>query len=169
MIDAHSGRVTCLSLSSSTILSGSEDGLVRIWDMEGRCIRTLVDDTNMGMVSGLSLIGDTCVVFTMDNLARLWKTDGRVGKILKGHANEKYWLDVCMIRRMVNGLGKSMVICGSEDGRVVGWDLESGMIHIDQECADGAVLSVDCIVGDDGFLVATGGLDGVLRIWTMKH
>lgn len=97
--------------------------------MDGRCIRTLVDDKNMGMVSGLTVVRDTVVVFTMDSSARLWKMDGRVGKILKGHENTMYWMGVCLIQvRNVSGGGSMCtVLCGSEDGRIVGWDLESGI------------------------------------------
>lgn len=149
-----------------TIISGSEDGLVRIWDLNGRCIRTLVDDKEMGIVSGLVVATDTVTVFTMDSRARVWKIDGRAGQSLVGHKNKSFWAAGCLIHG-----ARSIVCCGSEDGRVVGWDLSTGKVVIDQECGSGVIFGVDVTEDKEegGLIVATGGADGWVRIWHLPE
>lgn len=149
---------------SQTIISGSEDGLVRIWDLNGRCIRTLVEDKEMGVVSGLIAARDTVTVFTMDSRARVWKDDGRAGQSLLGHVNKKFWVSGALAEG-----AKSIVLCGSEDGRIIGWDLDGCNVVVDQECGSGVVLSVDCLKVDSGFLVLSGGVDGWVRVWHLEE
>ena len=56
-IPAHSDPVTSVDFSKdgNTIVSGSYDGLVRIWDTDGKCLKTLNEDTNYPMYVNANL------------------------------------------------------------------------------------------------------------------
>ena len=74
---AHSDCVTALSRNPrvvNSLLAGSADGEVRIWDIpQRRCLRRLLGHT--GAVRGISFApdGETCVSCSTDCTVKLWK------------------------------------------------------------------------------------------------
>ncbi|GAB4819994.1 hypothetical protein N2152v2_007040 [Parachlorella kessleri] len=74
---AHDDGITCLARNPrrlNSLLSGSADGDIRLWDLPARrCLRRLVGHT--GQVRGISVTpdGEACVSCSTDCTVKLWK------------------------------------------------------------------------------------------------
>jgi WD repeat and SOF domain-containing protein 1 len=82
---AHDDGVTCLARNPkrlNSLLSGSADGEVRLWDVAARrCLRRLVG--HKAAVKGLSVTpdGEGAVSCSTDCTVKLWKVRGGVGGV----------------------------------------------------------------------------------------
>jgi COMPASS component SWD3 len=107
----------------SLIVSGSYDGLCRIWDVEsGQCLKTIIFDKNppVSFVK-FSPNGRFILASSLDSNLRLWNYDER--KLLKtygcgtgGYKNERF----CMFNAFSTTGPQQFVVSGSEDHAVVG-------------------------------------------------
>ncbi len=86
----HEDSINCLasSLNGKTIVSGSRDGTVRVWDgVSGRerfCFRLSdADGLFLGAVSGVAVSFDGSLIFAADNSKKVWRWDGFTGQQLK--------------------------------------------------------------------------------------
>lgn len=175
------------------VASCAGDGLIRIWDMgTGQCLKTLVHEDNASVTSvRFSPNGKFVLAATLDGCVRLWNyVEGRCVKTYQGHRNERYSIGTAFgtyrAERDINAAttekdgqtdclveeGKEEVeesptwafaACGSEDGRVVLWDVSSKEILQELHGHEGVVLGVD--VAPDGRTMATCGADRTVRIW----
>mmetsp|Transcript_24939 Transcript_24939/g.39118 ORF Transcript_24939/g.39118 Transcript_24939/m.39118 type:complete len:164 (+) Transcript_24939:342-833(+) len=112
--------VSSVAVKGHQICAGCVDGYVRIFDirageMVADCIGhpvTCVHFTNDG----------NCVLATcMDDKVRLFdKSNGELLQSYSGHKNSSYKVESCMTQ------GDAQVVCGSEDGRILFWDLVEG-------------------------------------------
>jgi COMPASS component SWD3 len=99
-------------------------------------------------------------------------------KTYQGHQNQKYSLNATfgtygVLPDSSNGTRKdqiveqsrkwAFVICGSEDGTVMLWDVNSKEVLQTLQGHDGVVLGVD--VGLEDQTIATCGIDGTIKIW----
>ncbi|SMN18027.1 similar to Saccharomyces cerevisiae YJL112W MDV1 Peripheral protein of the cytosolic face of the mitochondrial outer membrane, required for mitochondrial fission [Maudiozyma saulgeensis] len=142
--EAHVDEVTCLSINSNTLVTGSQDRTVRIWDlMTGNCVQTLdmnfstiplqpSSTPDIGLGSGssnsesitsfpvtgaLQAFDVALATGTVDGLVRLWDLrSGEVIRTLKGHSNAI----TCLKFDTTN------IITGSADKSVKTWDLRTG-------------------------------------------
>jgi WD40 repeat protein len=93
ILEGHDSPITCMafSLDGRLIVSGSDDGTVRIWDTHtGQCIRVL--DAEQGAVESLALSADGKRLVTLNSLAlRVWDT--HTGGILHVLENKEQWDD----------------------------------------------------------------------------
>jgi WD40 repeat protein len=77
---AHDDGITCLARNPrrlNSLLSGSADGDIRLWDVPARrCLRRLVGHT--GAVKGISMTcdGEAAVSCSTDCTVKLWKVRG---------------------------------------------------------------------------------------------
>ena len=167
------------------IVSGSYDGLVRIWDTAtGECLKTVYAEGNppVGSVR-FSPNGKFVLCGTLDSKLRLYDVSGgrdhgtfggqhrgnrpqpRGGKCSKtyaGHANAKF----CVFASFFTANPKRQsVVSGSEDGKVYVYDLQSRKIRQTLEGHHDAVLAVDA--HDSLELIGSGGManDKTVRFW----
>ncbi|MDI1489842.1 MAG: WD domain protein [Ramalina farinacea] len=172
-LPAHSDPVGGVDFvrDGTLIVSCAGDGLIRIWDTStGQCLRTLVHEDNAPVTAvRFSPNGKFVLAWTLDACVRLWNyVEGRCVKTYQGHSNCKYSLSGAF--GTYGGEddltpGKAFVVSGSEDGRLLCWDVVSKEIVADLEGHAGPVLGVD--TREDGLMIS-GGVDRTVRIWAKE-
>lgn len=152
--ESHVEEVTCLSINSNHLVSGSQDRTIRVWDLyTGNCIETL--DLNFSNLSQSSLeqhlaeapmktveapvIGalqafDVALATgTKDGVVRLWDLrSGEAIRTLNGHQDAI----TCLKFDTTN------IVTGSLDKTVKTWDLRTGAM-IDTFTFENTVKSLD--------------------------
>ena len=89
----HEQQVLCVAVLPSSpneqrIVSGSDDGTIRIW-RDGKCERSLVGHTSGVAAVAVLPCGDRVVSGSGDRTIKVWRVaDGRCEKTLKGHSRE---------------------------------------------------------------------------------
>ncbi|KAL9127846.1 MAG: hypothetical protein Q9217_003365 [Psora testacea] len=184
-LPAHSDPVGGVDFirDGTLIVSCAGDGLIRIWDTgTGQCLRTLVHEDNAPVTSvRFSPNGKFVLAWTLDSCLRLWNyVDGRCVKTYQGHSNAKYSISGAFgVYGGGSGGGtgasndddemvvakKAFVVSGSDDGRIVWWDVISKEVLQSTEAHEGVVLGVDTRDEEGGGLVVSGGIDKTVRIW----
>ena len=101
----------------------------------------------------------------LDGTLRLWNYHkGKCLRSYSGHKNQKF---CCFADISVTGT--PMVVCGSEDGKVYMWDLQSKSLLQTLEGHSDVVLGVACHPTAD--MIVTGGMDKDLRsirVWELQ-
>ncbi|KAJ1514225.1 WD domain protein [Coelomomyces lativittatus] len=188
IIPAHADPVSCVQfvMDGSFFASGSYDGLIRLWDTKtGHCLKTLVLNENTS-VGGLvfSPNGKYILASTLNNALYLWNIDtGQLERFFRGHTNEQYCLFPCLINdklkldasnHSVDQVNKSemkasdFIVCGSEDGQICFWELQSSYLLAKKTAHSAPVLAVDyCPINS---ILVTGAIDPdrTLKVWTLK-
>jgi COMPASS component SWD3 len=135
VIAAHSEPVTSLRFNAdgTLLLSSSYDGLIRIWDTATQsCLRTIQDEGLPPVATArYTPNGKYVVASTLDNRVRLWDISGATSRPLKtytGHLNRAFCLGLCVSATLSRGAQAPLLLSGSEDGRVVAWDVQSRLM-----------------------------------------
>lgn len=114
--------VTSIAVRGPEILTGCVDGYLRRYDVRKG---EMVSDCLVHPVTCVRFTHDgNCLLATcMDNTVRLLdKSNGELLNSYTGHKNDSYKVESSMTR------GDAYVACGSEDGRILFWDLVSGKL-----------------------------------------
>ncbi|GAA5936128.1 hypothetical protein JCM1841_007060 [Sporobolomyces salmonicolor] len=113
--------ITSVVIRDHLICAGSVDGNVRTYDLRMGELRADFFDqpvTSLTLTSDASL----ALVSTLDSTHRMLDlATGGVVASYTGHKNTSYRSQSCL-----GGKGEETVVCGDEDGRVWGWEVESG-------------------------------------------
>lgn len=181
-LPAHSDPVAGVDFvrDGTLIVSCAGDGLVRIWDTAtGQCLRTLVHEDRSPVAGAkFSPNGRFVGAWTLDGCMRLWSyVEGRCVKTYQGHVNAKFSLGGCFgsygSEHDAGGeaaAGDAFVGSGSEDGKVVVWDITTKEVLQEIEAHEGVVLGLDCWRGKSGEdggkgLLVSCGIDGLVKVW----
>jgi len=160
ILSGHTGEVTSVDISDDGkyVLSGSEDGTVRLWDFEtGSPVKIFKGhEAGVGDVcfcgGGRILSGDRfgqIRLWSLETGKAAWKSDQRSQGGITGLA--------------VDAIGKRAAF-SSDIGMAGVMDLEKGqMAGIFGERKRGALHDVD--ITGDGLFVLAGGDDKAVRIW----
>lgn len=99
--------------------------------------------------------GKYLLAATLDDTVRLWHvSSGRCVKSYRGHQNRRYCIPANYM--IIEGVGE-MVVMGSEDGRLVGWELNERRMVVDVMVHERPVMAV--AVHPTRPMVATGALE----------
>lgn len=140
------------------VASGSDDGVVRIWDLErSRLLGAL--EGHRGWVMALAALPDGRLASgSMDETLRLWDPRRAVAEaILEPHGGPVYAVAV---------LPDGRVLSGSDDGLIRIWDVERGRSLGRLEGHRGPVMSLAAL--PDGRLLS-GSMDETLRLWDPRR
>lgn len=122
LLKGHDDHViTCLQFSGSRVVSGSDDGTLKVWSATtGKCLRTLVGHT--GGVWSSQLSGNIIVSGSTDRTLKVWNADtGYCIHTLYGHTSTVRCMD----------MNDGKVVSGSRDGTLRVWDTASGnCLHV---------------------------------------
>ena len=87
-LEGHASSVYGIKASGNTVLSGSVDETMRLWDLRtGHCVRTM--EGHAGVVRSVDMDGHcrTAVSGSTDKTVRLWDLgSGRCSATLEGHS-----------------------------------------------------------------------------------
>ncbi|RKP14215.1 WD40-repeat-containing domain protein [Piptocephalis cylindrospora] len=150
--------VTSLVITSNTIFSGSVDEEVRAYDL--RAGGSLTSDCIGAPVTHISPSKDErCILTcTLDDRVRLMdREDGSALATFKGHANASSKVRACF------GHDDAHVLSGSEDGRLVVWDILAGKVVRDISAHKKSVTAV--AAHPKGQSVLSSSFDGSVFIW----
>ncbi|MDD7966571.1 P-loop NTPase fold protein [Actinomycetospora lemnae] len=158
----HNGAVWSVAVSpeGARVVSGGQDGSVRVWDM---ATGVPVGDPWIGHKGGVRSVavspdGSRVLSGGEDGSVRVWDlaTGVPVGDPWLGHQGR--------VLSVAVSPDSSWVFTGSQDGSVRVWELATGVPVGDPWLGhQGRVLSV--AVSPDGSRVITGGADESVRVW----
>lgn len=143
--------ITCLQFSGNTIVSGSDDNTLKVWNATtGKCMRTLTGHT--GGVWSSQMSGNLIVSGSTDRMLRVWNAEtGECIHTLYGHTSTVRCLH----------LHDNKVVSGSRDATLRVWDVTSGAC---EHVLVGHVAAVRC-VQYNGRLVVSGAYDYMVKVW----
>ncbi|OWZ12377.1 hypothetical protein PHMEG_00014482 [Phytophthora megakarya] len=168
--DAHNESVTAIamctpsSFSSSSnaewrLLTGGKDGRVRVWRITpSRQTMEASLKEHRGPVNAIQVVRDctACVSASSDGSCIVWNLENFV-RIQAMFASTVF-------RRVLYHPDESQLLTCGSDRRITYFDAYDGeAIRFLEEAADHEMLAMD--IEHSGTLFATGGRDGMLRLW----
>ncbi|CAO1605928.1 hypothetical protein XANCAGTX0491_009431 [Xanthoria calcicola] len=139
VLEDSKDSVSSLHVLGYEIVTGSVDGKLRLYDLR---MGMMYADTIGHPITSVQQTddGNAVLVSTLDSFIRLMdKSNGQILQSYKGHINTEYRIRSCL------GLADSIVISGSEEGKIYVWDLLEGKLAETLTAHDGKVASaVSC-------------------------
>ena len=170
ILSAHSDPVCCLSFvnDGTMLLSAGYDGLIRGWNMSSRrCIKTLGFDPTPISFAKWTPNGQYIISGTLNNTIRIWDFQtAKTVKTFKGHKNEKF----CLFSDFININNIHCIVCGSEDGYIYFWDIDTKEIIHKLKAHNDVVIATNFkpkSSNNNDILFASGGLqnDNTVKLW----
>lgn len=158
VLEEAKDSVTSVIVKDFEIITGSVDGRLRTYDLRGGQLST--DVVGHPITSVWQSLDNNCIlVSTLDSTIRLFdKANGGLLQTFNGHVNTEYRIRSCL------GQADKYVLSGSEDGRVLNWDLVSGKLVSDSPAHDGAVVT--CVsYHPKGRQALSSGVNGTISVW----
>ena len=149
-------RVSAVAFSpdSKTILTGSPDRSIRLWDLDQNVLATFTG--HAGPVTSLAFSPDGKRILTgsADNTARLWDLKGNALQVFTGHTDE-----VTSVAFSPDG---ETILTGSDDRTARMWDRSGNTIRV----YVGHTSFVNSVkYSPDGNNIITGSSDKTVRFW----
>ncbi|KAL8656345.1 MAG: hypothetical protein Q9210_000335, partial [Variospora velana] len=181
VLDDSKDSVSSLHVLGHEVVTGSVDGRMRLYDLRmgmiyadtiGRKLLLSSPTTPLWYAEAFSANldpitsvqqtsdGNAVLVSTLDSAIRLMdKSNGQMLQSYKGHLNKDYRIRSCL------GPRDSVVISGSEDGKIYAWELFTGKVLETLSAHNAKVASaVTCNIARDEF--ASAGVDGSVIVWS---
>jgi COMPASS component SWD3 len=154
MMSAHSEPVTAVSFSHDGlfVVSSSWDGFCRVWlSHSGQCVKSF-DLYGKAICFSKLTPNNEYVLAACNNstIKLLTILDSSVAGVYRGHVNDKFCLFAGFCR---NETGDVEVYTASEDGTIVGWNVNSQEVVWRVAVCDGQTLCGD-VSRDGGRLIA---------------
>ncbi|KAJ8908778.1 hypothetical protein NDN08_005483 [Rhodosorus marinus] len=158
-------RAMCFSPDGNSLITGSEDKLVKIWDIRKRSVKRKLAGHDGDIYAVESTRDGTIIVSgSADKTAKIW--DARSGKILHtlGGAENDVLDGITSISISNNG---KYVAAGSLDKTVRVWDVETAQLLCAYSGHTDAVYSV--AFSPDCRSLLSGSSDKTLRLWDLSN
>ncbi|XP_075710726.1 bromodomain and WD repeat-containing protein 1 [Rhinoderma darwinii] len=178
-LEGHNDIVDSIlfSYNSERFVSGSKDGIARIWSLEEQEWKSIVldMDTNLDdrspsndspkskvLMIAWDVMDNNVVTASSAHLLKVW--DSHTGKLLHvliGHENDIYVLEP-------HPIDSRMILSAGHDGSIFIWDIKNGTkvmhcLNLIEGQGHGAIL--DCKLSTDGQRIAGTDSHGYLRIF----
>ena len=175
IVGRHDGGVTAVAVGAlpdgtPVIVSGGDDGTVRVWDLESGdpVLGPLTGhDGGVTAVAVGALPDGTPVIVSGsdDGTVRVWDLESGDPVLgpLTGHDG--------VVRAVAAGVrqGLPVIVSGGDDGTVRVWDLESGDPVLGPLTGhDGGVTAVAAGVRQGLPVIVSGGRDRTVRVWDLE-
>jgi len=117
-LEGHSNGVMSVAFSpdGKTIVSSSDDKTIKLWNLEGKELRTLTGHSNWVMSVAFSPDGKTIASGSYDNQIKLWNLEGKELRTFTGHSN-----GVMSVAFSPDG---KTIASGSNDNSIKLWDID---------------------------------------------
>ncbi|KAI0726688.1 WD40 repeat-like protein [Fomitopsis betulina] len=154
-LEGHDHAVRALAARGRTLVSGSYDCTVRIWDIiTGTCKWVLLGHTQKVYSVVLDIHRSLACSGSMDGTVRVWNLQtGQIQHTLTGHTSLVGLL----------GLSPSYLVSAAADSTLRVWNPETGEHHHTLAAHNGAIT---CFQHDE-FKVLSGS-DGTLKMWDIR-
>lgn len=155
----YSKAVNAVALSGRQAVSGGQDNMLRLWDIEtGLLLRTFDVQANRIAAVAFSPDGREILTAAGDKL-RLWSVaDGQSVRAMEGHAGE-------VLSAAFSPDGRKAV-SGGQDKTVRLWDAQTGELLKTFEGHESDVLSV--AFSADGLRLLSASKDKTLKLWDVE-
>ncbi|MDV2993263.1 MAG: Tol-Pal system protein TolB [Chroococcidiopsis sp. SAG 2025] len=155
-----SGWAAAISPDGATIVTGSSDRNLQLWDRKGQAIgKPFVGHTDSVQSVAFSPDGKSIVSGSRDSSVRLWNLQGKpIGEPFVGHTGFVYSVGF-------SPDGKS-IVSGSGDNSVRLWNLQGKPMGKPFEGHKGFVYSVG--FSPDGKSIVSGSGDNSVRLWDLQ-
>ncbi|KAG9396006.1 high-affnity carbon uptake protein Hat/HatR [Carpediemonas membranifera] len=181
MEDHTEGVMSVAFLPDGTMVTGSRDGTIMLWDKHGVCTTTM---KHVGRVRCIAVSpgGSAIASGGSDHKIMLWDQTGRLVKTLKGHTRDVTSLAFSPDRQtLISGswdktvrtwnvaTGKcrrKTIVTGSGDKTIKVWDAVSGRLERTLEGHTNSVVAV--AISANGALLASGSGDNTIRLWDTR-
>jgi WD40 repeat protein len=144
-------------IDNDTLVSGSHDGTIRIWKIStGETLQTISvgAEVNVVRVLSIELKQIVCGKQGSTNNLQIYSYDtGNWVRTLIGHSSSV---------RSIEMLSEQFMATGSDDKRVLIWDISSFSIKFN---LTGHNSAVNCIKRLSSNLIASGDSDGLIIVW----
>ncbi|GAA5999335.1 uncharacterized protein JCM10292_001211 [Rhodotorula paludigena] len=154
-LTGHTQAVRALAAQGNTLVSGSYDMDVRVWDITtGNCRHILRGHTQKVYSVVYDHLRQQCASGSMDNTVRLWSTDtGECRAVLEGHTSLVGLL----------GLTHRNLVSAAADWTLRIWDPSNGRCRHALAAHQGAIT---CFQHDEHKIIS--GSDGTLKMWDVQ-
>jgi WD40 repeat protein len=152
----HQDAVSSVAISpdGQTIISGSSDNTVRLWDREGNQLAVFQGHTEAVNSVVFSPDGQTIISGSSDNTVRLWDREGNQLAVFTGHDRE--------VNSVAFSPDGQTIVSGSNDRTLRLWDIYGNSLEI----FTGHDLEVNSVAfSPDGQTIVSGSNDRTLRLW----
>ncbi len=136
------------------IVSGSEDGSVRIWDLTTREYKVFTGHTREVWSVSFNRAGNKMVTGSQDRTVRVWDLTTGECKVFAGHAGE-------VESASFNAAGDT-IVTGAEDGTVRVWDNATGECRVFH--GHRSRVNKTCF-NEAGDQIASASDDSTVRVW----
>ena len=160
VLGANAGAVWSVSFDADgdTVAMAVEDGLVRLWDLPSRSIKTTVNaHRGAAWVASFAHTGDTFATAGDDGLVKLWSPDKSEPLMVFEHPNA--------VRGLAFAADDQTLFAGDREGNLRRWSVTSNE-PLAQAEQPGAIYCV--AVSADGQTVASAGSDKIVRLWNAE-
>mmetsp|Transcript_7472 Transcript_7472/g.11100 ORF Transcript_7472/g.11100 Transcript_7472/m.11100 type:complete len:394 (+) Transcript_7472:75-1256(+) len=170
-LEGHIRGVTCMVLQGSMLWSGSMDNSICVWNMATVQMVgsvTSATDGHIEAVTCMTLVntptdGEFVVSGSVDCSVKVWLPNGKL------HYSTDEGTVVTALASAEDGYGGIVVLVGLSDGKIIirSWKCLDDLIVLDQHVRHRG--EVWCIKSCFPGVVATGGADGKVIVWTAQQ
>ncbi len=159
--NVHVGAVVSIAARHRLLVSGGEDGVLRMWDLDAhRMTHQSRGHTGWIHATAISADGELVASAGEDTVIRLWnaRTGAAVGA-LTGHTKR--------IRSLAFTESGHVLVSGAEDGHIFVWDTDGQNLLRHGQTTGCPVWAV--AVGCHDTVIATGGEDEFVRLFDLTN
>jgi len=155
LLRGHREPITCMDCNGSTIVSGSSDNTVRVWDVKTNSCVLVLDSPHTDSVRCVQLKESLCATGCADGVIRLFEVkSGQCLRSFHGHTGGVEHLS----------FDGGTIISASTDLTVRVWNADTGqLIHSMTGHSD----EIQVLVAHDDHVITTSW-DETIRMWSVK-
>ena len=158
-LESHSSSVISVAFSpdGKTIVTGSLDGTIKLWNLQGEVIESLKGHRNGVNSVAFSPDGDNIASVGNDGTVKLWNLQGKEIKTLTGHTGS--------VNSVAFSPDGDTIASVGNDGTVKLWNLQGKEI----KTLTGHRSTVYSIAfSPDGNTIATASEDTTVKLWNLQ-
>jgi WD40 repeat protein len=157
-LKGHNALVRRVSFSpdGKTLASASIDGIVKLWNLEGKELQTLKGHDDQVYSVSFSPDSKTFASASADQTIKLWNRQGKLLQKLRGHG--------AAVTRVVFSPDGKTIASASADKTVKLWNLEGRELQTFRH--NGSVRNIS--FSPDGKTLTSASADKTVKVWNLK-